>query len=313
MPEQHPLYELNKEFSAAMWRLEEHESGNEETRPILYHYTTAEGLWGIVESGQIFASHILYQNDRSELVNALNVFQEEFESSKMNFNKNLKFVMGCLIPSMLADAFTFAYFVVSFCEDGNLLSQWRAYGGSGSGYSIGFDKRILETAPLGVDLGIRIRKVIYDKSAKRSLLRTRLEMLGTLVSGHAKLIEKTWDEDNRIVLSFWKQVLTDFQPSLVLMKHDAFSEEREWRLIRTKLVSEPKNDIKVRVISGRLTPYVPVRWSLQKNGESKGLEAVICGPSDEAKLKVEATRIFLSSKGWATASITDSAVPLRHR
>jgi Protein of unknown function (DUF2971) len=313
MPAQHPLYELNKEFSAAMWHLEERESGNEETRPILYHYTTAEGLWGIVESGQIFASHILYQNDRSELVNALEVFEEEFESATMDLNKNLKHVMSCLVPSMLADAFTFAYFVVSFCEDGNLLSQWRAYGGSGSGYSIGFDKRILETAPLGIDLGIRVRKVIYDKSAKRSLLRTRLEMLSTIVSSHAGLIEKTWDEDSRIVLSFWKQVLTDFQPSLVLMKHDAFSEEREWRLIRKTLVSGRKNGIKVRVISGRLTPYVPVRWSLKTNGESTGLETVICGPSDEAKLKAEATRIFLDSKGWASTSVTDSAVPLRHR
>jgi hypothetical protein len=127
------------------------------------------------------------------------------------------------------------------------------------------------------------------------------------------VIEKTWDEDSKIVLSFWKQILTDFQHSLVLMKHDAFSEEREWRLIRRKLVSEPNNGIKVRLISGRLTPYVPVRWSAQTNGESKGLEAVICGPSDEANLKGEATRIFLDSKGWTTASVTDSAVPLRHR
>jgi hypothetical protein len=312
MARQHPLYDLSYEFSAAMSRLEERESGSEEIREVLYHYTTAEGLCGIVESGQIFASHVLYQNDKSELVNALEIFEEEFESSEMGLDTNIKDTMGRLIPSMLADAFTFAYFVASFCEDGSLLSQWRAYGGSGSGYSLGFDKWVLEKAPLGVDLGIRIRKVIYDQSAKRSLLRTKLEVLRAIVSRHAKLIEKTWGEDTVTALSFWKHVLTDFQPSLVLMKHEAFSEEREWRLVKRTLIGEPNNGVKVRPISGRLTPYVPVRWSVQENGKSRGLRAVICGPSDEPKLRVEATRIFLASKGWASC-VTDSAVPLRQR
>jgi hypothetical protein len=34
-------------------------------------------------------------------------------------------------------------FVVSFCPDGDLLSQWRGYGQSG-GYAIGFDANILK-------------------------------------------------------------------------------------------------------------------------------------------------------------------------
>jgi hypothetical protein len=313
MSEPHPLFRLNEQFSIAIRQLEDRESQNEGSQPLLYHYTTTEGLLGIVESGRIFASHILYQNDRSELVSAVKIFEEEFKSSKMGgLERNLKYVMGCLIPSMVADASIFAYFVVSFCEDGNLLSQWRAYGGSGSGYSLGFDTRVLGTAPLGIDLGLRARKVVYKDAEKHSRLRNRLEILSSIIGEHSDLLARTWEEDTPTALSFWKQALITLQPSLALMKDAAFNEEREWRLVRMALVSQRKNGIKVRPISGRLTPYVRVPWSVQRNGEATGLEVVICGPSDEPKLKVEATQIFLASHGWANVKVTESGTPLRH-
>ncbi len=37
---------------------------------LLYHYTTIEGLLGIVESGSLRASHIRYLNDQTEFKNA---------------------------------------------------------------------------------------------------------------------------------------------------------------------------------------------------------------------------------------------------
>jgi hypothetical protein len=313
MSEPHPLFRLNEQFSSALSQLEDRESQSEEAPRLLYHYTTAEGLLGIVESGRIFASHILYQNDRSELVSAVKIFEEEFESSKMaGLDRNLKYIMGRLIPSMVADASIFAYFVVSFCEDGNLLSQWRAYGGSGSGYSLGFDTRVLGKAPLGLDLGIRARKVVYEDAEKHSRLRNRLEILSSIIGEHSDLLERTWEVDTQTALSFWKQALITLQPSLALMKDVAFSEEREWRLVRKALVTQAKNGIKVRLTSGRLTPYVPVPWSVQRDGRAAGLEVVICGPSDEPKLKVEATQIFLASNGWANVNVTESGTPLRH-
>ncbi|MFO1205708.1 MAG: hypothetical protein U1E63_08295 [Burkholderiales bacterium] len=37
-----------------------------EAHPYLYHYTTAEGLKGIVESQQLWATNIAYLNDAEE-------------------------------------------------------------------------------------------------------------------------------------------------------------------------------------------------------------------------------------------------------
>jgi hypothetical protein len=36
-------------------------------------------------------------------------------------------------------------FVTSFSEEGNLLSQWRAYSGASGGYSIGFSRSYLRS------------------------------------------------------------------------------------------------------------------------------------------------------------------------
>ena len=35
--------------------------------PIVYHYTTPEGLWGIIDSGELWMSDYSYLNDAVEL------------------------------------------------------------------------------------------------------------------------------------------------------------------------------------------------------------------------------------------------------
>ena len=41
--------------------------------PTLYHYTSLGALLGIVERGEIWASHVLYLNDDSEFTYGLNL------------------------------------------------------------------------------------------------------------------------------------------------------------------------------------------------------------------------------------------------
>ena len=44
-----------------------------ETEKILYHYTSLEGLLGIIESKSIWATNVLYLNDASELNYSINL------------------------------------------------------------------------------------------------------------------------------------------------------------------------------------------------------------------------------------------------
>jgi hypothetical protein len=62
--------------------------------------------------------------------------------------------------------------VCSFSEDGDSLSQWRAYGGNASGFAIGFSGEYLRRA--FEELGWLV-PVIYEDFEQRSLIRTLLE------------------------------------------------------------------------------------------------------------------------------------------
>ena len=108
---------------------------------IVYHYTSASGLHGIVTSKSICATNILYLNDSSELIYAAQMLQkvidELLKDTRDASNKGLLFKVYerasflHLLPTSV--------YVCSFTLQGNLLSQWRGYCPDGSGFSVGFD------------------------------------------------------------------------------------------------------------------------------------------------------------------------------
>jgi len=48
----------------------------------LYHYTNKEAFLGIVQNKKLWASHIAFQNDRSEHKYAFELFRKEFRKIK---------------------------------------------------------------------------------------------------------------------------------------------------------------------------------------------------------------------------------------
>jgi hypothetical protein len=70
-------------------------------------------------------------------------------------------------------------FIVSFCEDGDLLSQWRAYGGT-SGFSLAFSRLCQhDNVKLVCKDGFRtmVKRVIYDPERQRARLHFLLTHL----------------------------------------------------------------------------------------------------------------------------------------
>ena len=70
-------------------------------------------------------------------------------------------------------------FIVSFCENGDLLGQWRAYGGT-SGFSLAFSPLVEhDKLKLACRNGFRtmVKRVIYDPYKQRARLRFLLNHL----------------------------------------------------------------------------------------------------------------------------------------
>ncbi|HEY2467771.1 MAG TPA: DUF2971 domain-containing protein [Terracidiphilus sp.] len=112
---------------------------------ILYHYTTADGLKGIVENEELWATSAYYLNDSAEILYGYRVLDLALQEWLKRTNLPEDSVARGLAESLRSyfgqDALErnviTPIYLACFCEEGNLLSQWRAYGSSG-GYSIGF-------------------------------------------------------------------------------------------------------------------------------------------------------------------------------
>jgi hypothetical protein len=115
--------------------------------PIIYHYTDPAGLIGILSDGQLWATNVEYLNDSSELRHAEILHKQVLEGliaeeAPGSLRKRLAMKVQQRPPwhSRLQT------YVVCFCADDDLLTQWKTYGAWGSGFSIGFDRSELASA-----------------------------------------------------------------------------------------------------------------------------------------------------------------------
>ncbi len=102
----------------------------------LFHYSSMEGFLGIASSKAIWASDMLSLNDASEASYPYEVIAEAFENQTSVMLDAHRQAFKTQLTEYLFRMYT--PFVTCFCEDGDLLSQWRGYGGNGEGFAIGF-------------------------------------------------------------------------------------------------------------------------------------------------------------------------------
>jgi hypothetical protein len=288
---------------------------------VLYHYTSAEGLHGIIRSREIWATNVLYLNDASELSDAFRVLTSELCSRPLRLGERVRFYLEC-IPQYSEDI-PLDQFVTSFCQDGDLLGQWRGYGAPGTGYSIGFQASALQCAARREENNLRgactLRKVQYSLDQKKEMIRTRIAALNEILEPIANELEPPSDEEVRGLAPLLQRITASFRTAMALAKHAAFEEEKEWRLVRTlwkKHVPTADWPVKVRPIRGKLAPYVPISWVLPNISASqgvRGINGVRCGPSVDPALQEKAVRDFLVGQScWeARNQVVRSGVPLR--
>ena len=110
----------------------------------LFHYTTAEGLQGIIEKNELWASSAYFLNDSAEITYGCDLLKQVIDqwildnprpaAMTIRAANDLRKMFG---EDLLNMTVIKPIYLVCFCEDDNLLSQWRTYGERG-GYSLGF-------------------------------------------------------------------------------------------------------------------------------------------------------------------------------
>jgi hypothetical protein len=286
-----------------------------EPNETLFHYTSPSGLLGIIASQTLWATGIRYLNDASEMSYAAElasrVIGEQLETRADALSRRVLTELA-EHPGRVRDA---GVYVVSFCENGNLLCQWRAYG-QGTGYALGFGTKYWDYKHNGP---IRLRKVLYEPDEQRELI--------------CELLRLTYEEIERYVADYGESVLMDryahpllgclrtiLSEVLPCLKHPAFREEQEWRLIVRQGHQyvggrPPAHEVHFREGKLGVVPYIklPLLGHEEPFAGRLPITELCHGPTEHPDEVRDALGLLLRKHGYDGAGtvVRGASVPLR--
>ncbi len=301
---------------------------------VLYHYTSAEGLMGIVENNELWATSAYYLNDSAEIFYGYGVLKEVLDEW---LNKNPQpedsITLGVVrylqrsFQDLLEKRLLKPIYLTCFCEEDNLLSQWRAYGQSG-GYSIGF--RVLPRVGF---FGERLTpepnvytclwtKVEYEREKQKEICRSILSPIFTRLddTGTAQAMKTISDHPFYGVQRFSTAIMDILLEEIVRFKGKDFGVEKEWRAVvrQREFFKQGTDDgsktpvpVYFRASRGMLVPYVKlVPW---KRDEKKKLPitCIRSGPMLDKTMAAVALCMILHKNEFSGVSVQGSDITVR--
>jgi hypothetical protein len=262
---------------------------------ILYHYTSQQGLLGIVQNKVLWMSNIRYLSDAAEFGYAAGLVREVLNQSLRTERGPWNDYYAGILDT-LDETLHSAPSVASFSEEGDLLSQWRAYTPNGLGFSVGFTYDCLKQ--LAKSQLCSIMRCSYEKSEHDAIVR---ELIG---NAGKWIVDSDHDESVQTAVSVFFGSFLWIAPAL---KHPSFHEEREWRLVRP---AQPLSVDKPKFKPGKsmLVPYF--EFSLADKGRFSP-SRIFVGPTPHMQLSVESTTALLQANEVISCETVSSGVPYR--
>jgi hypothetical protein len=297
---------------------------------LLYHYTTADGLKGIIEQNELWATSAYFLNDSAEITYGYGLLREVLDEwiaanprpqNSMYFElaRDLHRSFGQDLVHKIIDPI----YLACFCEVDNLLSQWRAYGPAG-GYSLGFKVEQEGTSqgltPEPCVYTARWVKVDYDRDQQVNKLRELLETLMPIFD-NAETAEAIAALKFHGVLGYEsiRKVVTEILLEESLgFKNKAFEVEKEWRIVvrKRELHKQGTDDggktpvpVHFRSLRGMLTPYVKLIPS--DKSQKLPLACVRSGPTFDKGPSRMAIRMILDKNGYPGIQVEGSDISVK--
>lgn len=264
---------------------------------ILYHYTRGEMLLRMVTERSLFATHLNYMNDASELTYASKLVEHLLEITRSITTDEVELELLAKAPQYINPFAGEIYHAAAFClsTKKDSLGQWRAYADNGRGYCIGFDAKELRELP-----GHFVRVVYDPKEQETELLRLFNAWLAALHGvKHLWNSVESQEEAQTVALHSLRSILA---PYLFSCKSPVFAEEAEWRLV---FLIAGKGVMSFRTKDGHIIPYI--RYG--NMGFRLPIREVIFGPG-VSDLDKAAAKHLLQSHDF-TPRWSSSLIPLR--
>lgn len=280
---------------------------------VITHYTSAEGLLGILQSKAIRFTEYAYLNDDTEGKCVFDLLDERLISS--DFDKDFT---DCIIeelkkgtPNEIYDVGCERWFVCCFSLNDDSLSMWNYYTKNPSmkGYNLQFNsiqladgvRRLHLTAPN--EIYYETYRVLYSKKEQMDFLNHLLNY-----------VFQIWCRDKntfiiRILLNYLYSVRFAF-------KHFAFEAEEEMRIVikmserqfQEGLKSKPNNSelIKLKISGDFIVPFLEIPFN------PKCIKGIKSSPLIKDQKARDSVQYILNKYGYKGVKVRPSGIPLKH-
>jgi hypothetical protein len=285
----------------------------------LFHYTTGAGLIGIVSTATLWATACEYLNDPKEWWYGASLAEDALRRLSHDFGGPISGAIEILIASLESVGPGGRMYVTCFCDEGDLLSQWRGYADRGGGYCLELDGQAVQRWADRHEASLI--KVEYDPAAQADLLeehlRSALQVLQEDLAGNSDP-ENIWQEAAN------NQLRTVVMPLVTQFKHESFRAEGERRLayfLGSGGITDDHVQVGHRLGRGFVVPYLPFPFAdesaehrnlgLAANEAALPISSVRCGPTTHPSLGRSGVTSLLERYRYRSVPVEASAVPYR--
>jgi hypothetical protein len=320
---------------------EQQQTAGQNEPEFLYHYTTEKGLYGILESDCIWATHYLFLNDGTERQLGLSVYRETLAGTLIQRFSSSPDCGKAWVDYLQSYFNSVAAFVLSFSigqpdKSGpayDRLSMWRGYSSGEQGYCLVFDGPTLfrwskitgnrnsfghtkcyyldeeseSTRSDNINYRDRVAEMITEDTF--DLFNNKISNSDILQAKSLNSLRESLNSDPCSQEAIWSYI-TGSLCLCIALKHSGFSEESEYRLINFFYngVSAPEQ-IQFRAGKSGQIPYIEIPLGLR--AESSPLKGIICGPSPNNEQVAAYSRIRLQQMDLPHVKVIASEIPYR--
>ena len=281
---------------------------------VLWHYTDTEGFRSMLTHGKLRFSHSRLMNDATEYAFGWSRVTESLdrEVSRQDRLKEF-FKMTSEVGSQVHG--NYHDFIFCMSERADSLSQWRAYGSAGAGYSLGFQARELESSRVVGEFSFV--KLIYDPKRQAELVE---DAIADTHQFFASLLGETIPDAHKSGILHRANVLLaqHLMRLALLFKHPSFEDEREWRLVVGYSEQSGAQDVAMlekvefRSSGGLVRPFLDFDFATKEVEFRRclPLTALMHGPTLRPAATTFSVDFFLARCGYKHVQSEKSKVPL---
>lgn len=322
--------------SIEIHELKPEEIPNSRLRKTIYHYTSPEGLYGMISQGTIRFTDCQFLNDKSEYIHIRDVLFEAIEELKRDakirpdvietvqdlYNNNYETEEVVIdqsqeINQKLHIKYAYMrYYVFCTSLDDDSLSMWNYYVKSSKyeGYNLAFtNQEILNMfRNASNDITLYHGQVNYSHTEQKEFLKMKLLQIS---DSFDKADPNLSDEE--LLENFYEykseEIYHLIQDYRLFFKNEKFSHEKEYRFV-IKIPRDFKGDVTHNINPGFAVKHgiLCPHYDLSIN-RLKSIKGIKIGPMLEHELAKDGLTRYLSYHGYEKSiPITQSDVPIRY-